>query len=272
VLCLALANYHLSDYETSLAQAKEAVRIARELGPAGRWELGEALFYYAVRLFLHPQGAYDEQAFAAAEEHLRISQTGDRWDVGGYWLLGYIQTFRGQMEEARQSFENALRIFSELDEYGSIRFSLFNLAMHHRQAGQYALSQQYCQKLFVHAHTMANLEGYDLFLYETGMLLAYRLREHFSKNEAQAGQDAVKLLSFVSKMTDEYRQFGWYGRFKTRELQAVGLLRDHLGEQVYTRAWGEGQALSLEEALALALTLQHQAESMIIDQGTIQSS
>ena len=99
---------------------------------------------------------------------------------------------------------------------------------------------------------MAEENGYALFIYSSGMLLVSRLNDPLLEWNAAAGLDAVRLSGFTSKFQDEY---GWilsYWRLKSADLRALDLLRCRLGEEAYSRAWKEGQALTLEQAVALA--------------------
>jgi predicted ATPase/class 3 adenylate cyclase len=252
-LCLVLArnNFDVQNYEETLHQVAQGVEIARTLGPEGVWELGETLFYYAMKLSVHPEGVYDDQALAAAEESVMVLQKGDRWNASGYLTIGIMQNLRGQHEQARRSFEMALELFSEVDDYIGLKYSSFELAWHHRLAGHYGLAHHYCQGLYNTVDAVADEDGYALFVYSTGMLLVNSLNDPLSEWSDTAGQVAVRLLAATRSFLD--KKWPWYSRSKPTDLRELERLRHRLGEEVFVRAWIEGQAMTLEQAVALAL-------------------
>jgi hypothetical protein len=213
--------------------------------------LGEELSFYAAHLSLHPQGVYDDQALAAAAESLEIARSGDRWNVMGYWTIGFIQDFRGNHELAAQSFVLALEAFSEVGDLIGKVFSLFYLVRHHRRSGQFDHARSYCRILFETADSSAEDEFKKVFVYSAGMLLVSRLNANVSELDTEDGLRAVMLLALTSNFLDE-RRYTWYRRHQPMDRSEVDLLRDRLGEAAFTRAWKEGEVLKLEQAVAIA--------------------
>lgn len=255
VLCLAWRNRIVSNpnIEQSQAEMREALRIARSLGPVGTWELGECLFFYALALSFHPQGTYDDEALAAAEESLQVNQAGDRWSAGGYWVIGQIQTLRGLAEQARHSLETALERFKEVDDYVGIKFTLYFLAWHFRRTGQYQMVQRCCKYLFECVDAVADEDGYAMFAYSAGMMLVNKLEASSLEVSSPAVQNAIKSISFASKFQDDYGDWAWFSRFKPRDIKSLEQLHQQLGEPTYSSVWKEGQSLSIQEAVALSL-------------------
>jgi hypothetical protein len=256
VLCLALTLINSIIDDQYLSNLEEAIKIARTLGPAQTWHLGECLIYYSQRLFFHPSQAYDDLALAAAEESLQIHRNGDRWSVAGYWVIGLIQWLRGGGEQARKTFETELKIFYEIDDVVGITITLFVLIMVHRLAGRYTLSMQYCQDLFNCADSIANEGYYKLFIYSTGILLVNLINDSPAIEYLLSGEDAVKLVAFASSSPEKLATWIWYERIEPTDLLALNLLRHRLGEEVFIKVWQAGRALSLDEAITLALSVK----------------
>ena len=255
VLSKALADrfWRITDFEQARTRTEEAVQVARRMGSAGAWELGEALFFYAAHLsHMHPEDDYDDQALAAAQESLEIVRAGDRWTVGGYWVIGTIQDFRGNAELARQAFSSPLPVFSEVGDIVGIIFTLYWLVWHHRRCAQFDQARAYCRQLFETANSSAVENYYKMFVFSSGMLLVS------SVNASQAGLDveiclnAVRLLAAVSDyIFDDHRET-WYRRHRRLDLREIDHLRGQMGEEAFSRAWKEGETMTLEQAVELA--------------------
>ena len=247
-------NKNIFEY---LPQAEEALRIARSLGPDGAWGLGEVLYFYAHLLMTHPDGVYDEQALAAAEESLAVYRAGDRWDVRGYFTIGTIQALRKQYEPARQRFAKALEVFREVDDFIGVSVSLFLLSLVYRLAGNYQLAIETGRETY----SFIIKWNYDIFLneynYSFAMLLISGLNDGYHSWDATLAMQAVRLYSATGKGRDT--QGYWYQRFKPFDLPQLEQLRQRLGEALYTQAWKEGEVLTLEQALALAQEIQRNA-------------
>jgi predicted ATPase len=253
VLCSALI-INPSNFQKSLAKAKEAVQIARRLKPANPWVLGGALLYYADVLSRHPQRILDDQAYAAAEESLQVHQSGDRWACAGLWIMGVIQTWRGQSEQAQQLFFQALELLREVEDKGGIHLALVMLAWFHRRTGNYRQSLQWCQEMHQAAKSAAHQDAFYTWVYSIGLLQASILNGPVSIWDPTAGMEAVQLYAFTQKSENNgVMRFISFMRTLEEDQHMIELLREKLGEAIYTKAWKEGQAMTLEQAVSLAL-------------------
>ena len=251
-LCLALTFHSYAGLYQSVSYNEEAVQIARSMGNAVTWELGESLYWYSLVLSLHPQGAYDDLALAAAEESLQINRTGDRWNAGGYWVKGMINTHRGQFEQARQSLEMALELSDEVGDLIGKWFSRLFLIWHHLRAGRYQIARCYYKELCETVDAVGSVNIYPYFVYSSGMLLASSLNDPLKKWDPTAGMHAVRLLGFTDEFVDQYG-WGWPVRFRPGDQQALEQLREKLREDAYSQAWEEGRELTIEQAVLYAL-------------------
>ena len=149
-------NWQLGDIQIQIGEHKAAFRYYRAMREAyqqrGYKQVTAAVLskesYEALR---YMDGDY---ALKTREESLQIvRQIGDTYgEAWNTWELGEIQRVLGELGVARQNFERARKIFTELSEWSGLIFyyrSLGDLAL----AGHdYALAEQLFQKSCEFAH------------------------------------------------------------------------------------------------------------------------
>jgi predicted ATPase/class 3 adenylate cyclase len=235
----------------ALSRIEEAIQIARGIGPAGRWALGEVLFRKSWNLISHPQRKFVDQAYAAALESAQIAQTGDRWGIGPYWTLGIVETWRGQIDQARQNLQKALDLSIEVESTFSTMLAYIFLGWHYRQAGQTGQALRCCLDLY----KVVALEPFNAknLFYPLGMVLMMYPSSANSEEDGQARQAGLRLIALADKIGVLPAAWIWFDQADKE--QALEQLRWQMGEAAYQAVWNEGQAMTLDEGVALAASL-----------------
>jgi predicted ATPase len=233
---LALAR---GDLEVAATFVRESVAIWRQLGDRRR--LAEALF--RLGNIARDQCSYPE-ALAALEESLRISQEyDDRFAIArNLGQLGLLARQQSQLPRARSLLENALTIHRAFDLPRSIGATLLSLGLVAEDQGDYPRAQSLYQES-VALLRLVNDRWHLAFLFEAFASLAV----------ARGDLDRGAVLSGVASALR--RQIG---SSVPRSVQpqvdrAVRLAREGLGEAAFGKAWAQGQAMTLEQAIAYAL-------------------
>ena len=262
-LALALAWSEPRLTQSVLLQFEEAERIAREMGPSGTWALAEVLFRKSIHLLnlLQPGSENEDEAYAAAQENVRLIQSGDRWHPGGYWISGIIQTSRGQLDQARRTLEKALELQLEVDDKVGIFYSFYWLAWHYQQQGKTVQALGYCLEM---PEVLDWLPGAAVdLLYIVGMVLGHYPGGVSVDSDIQTRHNSLRLLALQNKIRTEENWRLLYDQDNYEQL--LKQLRRQLGEDTYQNLWEEGQAMTLEAGLITvnSLLVKHAASPQL---------
>jgi tetratricopeptide (TPR) repeat protein len=228
-----------------LAEAKRAATEEHELALA----LNHPLLTVKSRQHLSMLAAREgrvEDAVALASEALRLARTLTDRDEPGWSLciLANVQSLRGDEEAAQTALEEAVQTFRTVGGLSSEAEALTMLAEAVRLEGAYDQA--------LHHHVTALRLRRDLgqpgmaYINLVGLANIARTIGHF--------EAAVTLLG----AEDTYRRFiGHVGEWswvlpREQEQQA---LREQVGDARFSELWEAGKALSIEQAIAVALTL-----------------
>jgi tetratricopeptide (TPR) repeat protein len=187
-----------------------------------------------------------EDALALANEALRLVRTLTDRDEPGWSLciLANVQSLRGDEEAAKTALEEAVQSFRSVGGVWSQAEALTQLAEVTRSTGAYDQA--------LHYHASALQLRQDLGqpgLAYTNLVGLATIAQDVGHVEA-----AVTLLG----AEDSYRRFighseQWsWGRPIDQEQQA---LREQLGDARFSELWEAGKTLSIEQAIAMALSL-----------------
>jgi non-specific serine/threonine protein kinase len=243
---VALALRHLSmaaqrhgDEAGARASIQAALATAREAGD--RREEAFAL----VSLGAAAEQAGDAAAAARLlDEGLAIGrEVGDAGPVG--WalsVLGAIAAEEGRYGEAARLFEEALALSRPMGYWAVTVAALAQLGALERARGDRAAARRHGQACITAAHEIGDL----------GLVAA--ALAFFGDLELQAGRDerGVRLLGAESAWRAALgaRRFVSFWSWPAPEADAA---RARMGEVAFARAWGAGQRMTLQQAVAEAL-------------------
>ena len=170
-------------------------------------------------------------------------ELGDR-TCTGYMLgnLGMVALDEGDLDGAAARFEESLPLFRELGNADSIAATLSSLGSVQQKRGNSAPARELLAEALELRQSLRNVNG-----------IANEL-EHLARVDASLGRSelAVTLFGAAAGIRHEY---GMADSPFTREANAVTTeeLRARLGPDAFSAAWEHGVALTVDEAVELAL-------------------
>jgi predicted ATPase/DNA-binding SARP family transcriptional activator/Tfp pilus assembly protein PilF len=180
-------------------------------------------------------------ARARLEEATAVAKTGDDlWLVASILNnLGEVARVQGDYEQARRSYEESRILFSETAHKPDVARSLHSLgyvAQHQDDPDQ---AERYFQESLAIFRELGNKRGIIECL---AGLAAVRGRT----------PEAVRLLAAAETLLKSYRGSWWPADQVEYEHNLAGL-QAALDKTEFAAAWAEGQAMTLEQAIAYAL-------------------
>jgi predicted ATPase/class 3 adenylate cyclase len=218
-----------------------------------------------------------EEALALHREH------GDAWGIArSTYMLGYAAIESGDFETAKPRFEETVRLMAELGYEEYVGLATFNLAWACEELGEREYAQSLAEENLRRARSInsPNLEAASLdslagFAHDDGRFeeaLSMKrgalrlLRElgdvphildglgRIANTHAHAARPrlAVELLSASLALHEEAGlAVPLYQERRNHEM--LELLREQLDEAAFAEAWEQGRALTVDEAVSLAL-------------------
>jgi len=232
------------DYESALARLEEGVSLARQVKDP--WPLAVCLIRMGDTL--KPQG----NAAAARpflEEGVALARLiGDKSVLSeGLRELGSLYYVEGDLTAAESLTEEALANGREIGSLLSIFLALFQMVIIACLQNDAAKAKGYCLELWARGK-------------ETGSpfaaafaLLTFGLAASFGGEPGKG----VRLLAITDMMLRQYGMKLSEGEPTMMVLrQALEKARAQLGPAAFEAAWAEGQQMTMEQALALALEIE----------------
>jgi len=247
-LCvLARVMLQRDDERRCLELLEEALAVARSAGD--RWN--EALVQYARSAALR-RGERLREAEEAARTGVRIMREMDHpWGVAlGRTMQGRLAWSRGDPGGARRRFEEALRTLREIGARPAIVRCLLG-------AGRCALEQgdpEAARRMLAESLRLGTAAGLRLTVARGLESFAdLRLREGDARTAVLLAAAATALRAAIDAPTRPG------GDAAARLEGVVEQARQRLGRRTVARLWDEGAAMSVEEAVARALTAPEDA-------------
>jgi predicted ATPase/DNA-binding CsgD family transcriptional regulator len=267
-----------SDYERAMAYYNEALALRREIGD--KRSIANSLNNLGV--LARNKGDYD-WATQLYEECLTIFRELDHKEGIASTLnnLGFVAQCQEDYDRAEQLYQESLALFEELASAADIAMLLNNLGEvaqcqgdYERAAGYYdqalALARELGDKPSIigvlnNLASLANIDGEHeraAELYVESLLLCRELEyrqgiagclEGLAQAEAgQRPERAARLLGAAQALRKRINA-PLSASERADHDRTVEMVRGALGEKAFAAEWARGQAVTLEEALALAL-------------------
>jgi predicted ATPase/DNA-binding CsgD family transcriptional regulator len=242
-LCGAAAMAYIKgDYPQSLAWYEEAL----ELNRAGGDSLGVATVLRDMGLVLAYAGNCD-RALELFEEAMTVQQQlNDRWGLGVTLLnRGLAGIGADNLALARESLDSALKLFTELKETRGSSYVLNNLGYVAIFRGELASATEYLLNSLKLKQTLNDRLG---IAWSLDGLAAITARQGHAEKAAWFLGAAAKLRELVSS------PLTYFGHKLNNP--TIALVRASLDEASFRQAQARGYALTMDEMLAEAFSLE----------------
>jgi tetratricopeptide (TPR) repeat protein len=274
----ACGQWDLASARTRIA---ESLAIWRELDDPGR--IVNVLDSLGIILFF--QGEADAARALFDEELARATELGDKTHVAwSLFHLGGVAGYQDQFAAACALYEQCLVIWRELNVQGELAFTLFDLGSAMREQGEYRAAHAILAESLAIARKWGSNPYITLALADLGMVAgelgdweqaAAHLTEGLRVScEGEAGDQlliarcltglgrvalararparAARLLGTAAARRAACSFSAW--PCERRECaRYVSAARGQLDEAEFAAAWSEGEAMPLDQAIALAL-------------------
>jgi predicted ATPase/transcriptional regulator with XRE-family HTH domain len=263
-------------------EGREYLVKALEIGKCGDKKL-QAKSLCWIGIFAYSQGEY-----AAAKEILNQSLTisqeleSERVTADALYFIGVVNRIQGNYAKAREEFEEGLRLYYNLNDKHGIGNALINLGNTFHSQGNVARALELFEeslKIFRElgykrgiayaslnlagiTHSQQNVQVRQKF-YEDSLLLSHELRDKWSVAYALSGlanilcakQRYMKSARVQGVVTELLRELGTeLEPFEEAEYNKTATaLKAALGEKSYYEVFIMGTALSIDQAIELAI-------------------
>jgi len=240
-LCAGDMARRQGDDQGAIPLLERALALARAAGDL--WVASDALSYLDVRA---SQDSDPGKTAARMEEALALArQVGDPiLCARRLAALGQFALARDDLQTAAARMEEALTLVRQVDDLGFVAQYLTGLARVLQKRRELARAQVLLQEALAVARDQRDgMHGVELALWDLGVVAAI----------AGQGERAARLLGAADALWQRRGVRIGPGSFAERE-QATAPVRASMGEVAWAAAYAAGQALSLEVAIAMALS------------------
>jgi DNA-binding CsgD family transcriptional regulator len=233
-----LALYQ-GDHVRAQQLLEQNLELSRELGHT------EAIAYALQHLGLVAlEQRDDERALRLLEEsssimRARSDQRGLAWSLEN---LGRIAFYRGENQRAGMLFDEALRIFRTLDDRGGIAYLLYDEARAAVEEGRPGQAQSLLGEGLHHFVALGDTRNIALCL-DVGAVVATVCGELFRAIRLWGAADALRTSAGMPLPPAD----------RSHDEQYQVMVRERVDEAGFTISWAEGQAMTLEQAIAYTL-------------------
>jgi tetratricopeptide (TPR) repeat protein len=233
--------YYIGDSERGKEWSRLALDLYQELGDSAN--VGWVLVWLAANMLGHP----DEhiEGISSCEEGLSIfRELEDRLGMAqALTVLGELSRFVGDYERARRVYEECLMISRELGLKRREAIILNNLTYVAQNRGDYELAASLVREALALVFELGSN-----YLFLTGMAV-------LAGPTASKGQPerAARLLGASDSLLEEMG-VGLQAGDQFEIDRYIDAVRKSLDQEVFHAAWEEGQTMTLDEAIAYALS------------------
>jgi len=241
---IALGTFHLGILETEIHHDGVALSLL-EKSCSQFSQLGDLFFVARVSLFLGylflRQGNIN-QARQHFEQHLKIDQQIQFWDgIGDGWRdMGYLYTHQSQYDQASRCYEKSVHVCLEHDLDKPESFYMSGLLALHHN--QYLLASQ----RFTYLLNLARRSEYSS---SVGVLLLGLASVAVGIDQVER---AAQLIGAGQAFLDSTGS-QWSPLEQVEFERHIQKVREQLGDSAFTALQNKGSTLTMEQAMALAL-------------------
>jgi predicted ATPase/class 3 adenylate cyclase len=237
---LAIVKAFLGDAEISVSMAEEALTLARELGD--RVLLGLGLTNMAGVIALTQGDSQKMQA--CSEEGIRLlKEAGAQWGVAmASFGTGLFSARQGNYAEARSQFEASIPVFRELRDRHRVNMAYSEISHIERRQGYFAQAKTFYKETIQEWQSLGHRAA-----------IAHELECIAIIAKAQEEDQRAARLFGAAEILRENNNMPMTPLERIEYEREVNDLRANMEEAAFARAWEEGRAMSMEQAIALAI-------------------
>jgi len=245
---LAMLASMSGDYASEQSLREESLAVLRETGDK-----------FGIALALRSRGntAQLQEDYVTArtlyEESLAIAREEDNRSLVGAVLgdLGSAAYEQGDYGSACSLYEESLAILRETGNKTGVAYCLYYLGLMADTEGNYnRATSLYKQSLIMHREAEDRL-GISICLAGLGDWTGVRKRHEHERSGGQ-GEVAVRLLAAATILLESIG-FVLRPRDRYKYEQGLSSARARLGDEEFEKAWAEGKAMNIEQAVEYAL-------------------
>jgi predicted ATPase len=250
---LGTVKAYLGDTQISSSLSEEALALARELGD--KVLLGFALINRSAVLAMNQSDSPEPQAHA--EEGMRLlKEAGAQWGFAmASFGTGLWAARQGRYTEARSQFEASIPVFIELRDRHRVNMAYSEIAHVERQQGHVKQAKLNYRKTLLEWQRL----GHRAAIAHQFECLAFIAKAE--ENELRAAKlfGAAEVLREVNELPMTPFERVEYER-------EVNDLRLNMDEGTFAKAWTEGRAMSMEQAIRFAIENEESGSQAHVDQ------
>jgi predicted ATPase len=195
--------------------------------------------------------ALHEQAIAVAREQ------GDPWIfLSPLMSGGNSAMIAGSPEKAEAICYEAIKLLREIDDKWSLAWGLNGLGHAALQLDHLDVARTSFEECIVVARNIGNPGALTASFLGTAMMvgkLVEKQQNGNGKNRLLSLLNAIRLLGAIPALNQNLHMFFWVGWWRDVYDQAIARMRGLTTTDVWEQAFAEGGALSMQEALAIAV-------------------
>jgi len=191
------------------------------------------------------QGDYEQAQVYLEESLARFRELGIKWGIA-YALgnLGRAALCRGDLARANALIEESMALCRELGDKDSIAECLVRLGGVAIAQGEVERALALYRESLTLYHSVGDRAGVAECLKELGMALFTRMGQSARAARLLGAAEVLREAAQASLVLDECFTYE----------RTVATIRAQLDEAVFAREWGEGRAMTIEQAVACALS------------------
>jgi predicted ATPase/class 3 adenylate cyclase len=185
------------------------------------------------------------------EESLRLArEAGLRsQEAQASGILGLIATHGNDHAKARSHFRESIRVYQEIGSMFNVILEKSNLAHLERKLGNYADALEYYRET-INAFRDVGQKGAVAHQLECFGFIA--LAQNQNKRSSPAEERALQLFASANALRKQ-RGTPMTPDEQTYFEEQIKILRENMDEMQFDAAWSKGHAMTMEQAIALAL-------------------
>ena len=247
-----LAANSAHEVQAAIEMFEESIELLRSLNET--WGQSLALSWMGDVALLDKDF---ERARQLHEQAIDIArEQGDPWIfLAPLMSGGNTALITGSPEEAQAIASEAIGLLREIDDKWSLAWGLNSLGHAALQLGHLEVARASFEECIVVARNIGNPGALIASFLGTAMVAARRFQQSAVNGKEKTASliNAIRLLGAIPSLNQNLHMFFWLGWWRDVYEQTLAQVRVLASEETWEKAFTEGGALSMQQALVLAM-------------------